>query len=230
MKKVCVILNGCIRNNLEFYIKTIDSINNFFDGMHNDYIVDIYIHTWASQEEYRYDQDRFVEIFSRLKNIKHIIIDDTSHTVDTVKNLPYNKQTLQNNFIPTVVGIYNSYKAFKTCFDYIDSTGIKYDIALRARNDVILTLIDREELFKKIQEDNICIPPSLCHGYINDTFIIGEFDTIKSSICYDTLDEFCKIVESSWNPEEIMLKVINPPKKIFIFPVSEYIVRGHKFI
>ena len=45
---MAVILNGCIRYSLEDYIKVIQNIIRLFE---NDYIIDIYFHTWDTFEK-----------------------------------------------------------------------------------------------------------------------------------------------------------------------------------
>jgi hypothetical protein len=222
---IAVILNGCIRYSLEYYDKVIQNIIRLFE---NDYIVDIYFHTWDTFEktnvdkhEYAYDKDKLLELLYSIKNIKNVIIDKPfSEKYYDDNKFPYNQFNVHTNYSykPTRTAIYNCSFAYNSLIDNIKNSGKKYDYILRCRNDLIFDIDNISNLKHYMLNNYICIPPNIwCPvkpEYINDHLAIAKSDILIKGL-FSNIDEIKNIVNSSWNQEEVTYNLLSRTKSPF---------------
>jgi hypothetical protein len=235
-EKMAVILNGCIRYSLEDYIKVIQNIIRLFE---NEYIIDIYFHTWdtfektnVSKHEYAYDKDALLEMLNSIKYIKKIIIDKPlSEQYYDDNKFPYNQFNVHTNYNnkPTRTAIYNCSFAYNSLIDSINKSKVKYDYILRCRNDLLFDINNISELKHYMSNNYICIPPNIwCPAkpvYINDHISIARSELLISGL-FSSTDEIKKIVESSWNQEEVTYNLLVRTKA----PFHTFKLKGQYYI
>lgn len=149
-----------------------------------------------------------------------------------IKGIPFTKQ-LQTHPEHAIcrVGHYATLYGVSYVFDEIEKSGIKYEYALRTRNDLDIGLIDPENWLDIIKENpKTYITPEMpwCPIGINDHLGFGAFENVRNVWTYDE-QHFKKTVPECWNPEAY----IKTRTDLFNLqrvakPVTKYIVKRNQ--
>jgi len=123
---------------------------------------------------------------------------------------------------PTMCMLVNKMRAFKLLNNYVNETGIDYDVVISYRLDVK----SKDELNLNIENNKLYIPEGKDYGGINDQMAYGSFEVMKKYMMmynslYDILERGCV-----FHPETLLKKYLDNIKiDIVRFPFFYWIVR-----